>query len=101
MSPCMEEIVFDLIRSVPVSVIARKFHNTMERMIVEECVKASHETGIKQVVLAGGVFQNKLLLAGVMLALKRENLHAFTAYQFPVNDGGIALGQLMVAAELE
>ena len=51
-----------------------------------------------QVVLSGGAFQNALLIGGVESALVSEGLKVMTAKSFPVNDGGVALGQAAVAS---
>jgi hydrogenase maturation protein HypF len=50
------------------------------------------------VVLSGGVFQNSLLLTGLIKALEEKNFQVFTHSKVPANDGGISLGQAMVAA---
>jgi hydrogenase maturation protein HypF len=55
------------------------------------------ETGLKRVALSGGCFQNRLLLEGLIETLEEQGLTVFSHQQVPTNDGGIALGQAVVA----
>ena len=77
--------------------IAAKFHNTVARMINELCQVISDKTGITQVVLSGGVFQNRLLLGKAVSLLEADGFDVFTHRQVPTNDGGISLGQVVIA----
>ena len=52
----------------------------------------------KQIVLTGGCFQNKYLLENTVLQLRAVNLSPYWHQRIPSNDGGIALGQAVVAA---
>jgi hydrogenase maturation protein HypF len=56
------------------------------------------ETGFNRVVLSGGCFQNRLLLEGCLEILNRSGFEVFTHCDVPTNDGGIALGQAVIAA---
>ena len=78
--------------------MARAFHSAVVRMVVDVCVLGRAETGVDQVVLSGGVFQNALLLEEVPAALAAEGFRVFRHARVPANDGGISLGQLAVAA---
>jgi hydrogenase maturation protein HypF len=84
-------------RTSPATVSAR-FHNTVARMISCLCSTISGETGLKQVVLSGGVFQNRLLLRKTISRLHEDGLEVLTHRRIPCNDGGISLGQAVVAA---
>ncbi|HBF35897.1 MAG TPA: carbamoyltransferase HypF [Firmicutes bacterium] len=75
------------------SVISMKFHRTMAALIGEMVEKIYAQTGYKQVVLSGGVFQNRLLLDLAVEILHNEGFEVFLPEQIPLNDGGIALGQ--------
>jgi hydrogenase maturation protein HypF len=55
---------------------------------------------LDRVVLSGGVFQNSILLTGLTRALEERNFQVFSHQQVPTNDGGIALGQAVVAAAM-
>ena len=77
--------------------ISVKFHNTVARMIDEMCQLIANETAITRVALSGGVFQNRLLLRKTVSLLERSGFQVFTHKQVPCNDGGISLGQTVVA----
>jgi hydrogenase maturation protein HypF len=77
--------------------ISVKFHNTVARMIDEMCHLIGDETGISQVALSGGVFQNRLLLRKAVNLLESSGFQVFTHRQVPCNDGGISLGQSVIA----
>jgi len=77
--------------------IAAKFHNTVAQMVRELCQVISDKTGITQVVLSGGVFQNRLLLGKAVSLLEADGFDVFTHRQVPCNDGGISLGQVVIA----
>jgi hydrogenase maturation protein HypF len=61
------------------------------------CQVISGSTGLNQVVLSGGVFQNRLLLRKAVGLLETGGFQVFTHRQVPTNDGGIALGQAVIA----
>ncbi len=67
-------------------------------MITEMCRLIAQETGLTQVALSGGTFQNRLLLKLTAAALEREGLSVLTHHLVPCNDGGISLGQAVVAS---
>ena len=69
----------------------------MVHMVVEMCRLIAKETNINQVALSGGVFQNRLLLKLATTALEREGFSVLTHKLVPCNDGGISLGQAVVA----
>lgn len=92
----VKNIVDDLQRGVPVSVISEKFHNTIAFIISEISERVGRETGIRDVVLSGGVFQNALLLGKSVEELSRRGLNAYTHSRVPPNDGGLALGQAVI-----
>ncbi len=77
--------------------ISVKFHNTIAKMVNEMCQAIANETGIKQVALSGGVFQNRLLLGKTVNLLETNDFQVFTHMQVPTNDGGISLGQAVIA----
>lgn len=95
--PMFEQIVDELMRGVPEPIIARKFHNTVADFMVEACRFIAEETGLRKVVLSGGTFQNVLLLRLLLSRLHELGLEVFCHNRVPPNDGGIALGQAMVA----
>ena len=93
-------IVEDLKRRVPASFIASKFHNSIADIVKDVSLKIKERTGIGKVALSGGVFQNRLLLG---LALRKLTERGFICYyqkKVPPNDGGISLGQAIIANEI-
>jgi hydrogenase maturation protein HypF len=90
-------VVQDVKNQIPVPVISLKFHHTMAELITEMCKLVAKESGINQVALSGGVFQNRLLLRLVTSALQREGFSVLTHHLVPCNDGGISLGQAVIA----
>lgn len=90
-------IVNDLHNHTPRPRIAARFHNTVARMVLETCQKISPGTGNKNVALSGGVFQNRLLFREAIALLEEAGFKVYTHRQVPCNDGGISLGQVMVA----
>ena len=88
----------DVEAGVPVSVIARRFHDAMVSAIVmaAELVRALY--GIETVVLSGGVFMNRYLTEHALAALAATGFTAAINRDLPPNDGCISLGQAVVAA---
>jgi len=78
-------------------VIAERFHSGLALMLADAVSRISRDTGIKQVALSGGVFQNRTLLSLSMAGLERRGFKVFANEQVPANDGGIALGQVYYA----
>jgi len=93
----LSAIVEDLHQGIPKATISAKFHNTVAQMVCEMCQLMAKSTGINQVALSGGVFQNRLLLREVMSLLESAGFSVLTHKQVPCNDGGIALGQAVIA----
>jgi hydrogenase maturation protein HypF len=79
--------------------LARGFHEGLADGLARACQGIRRQTGLEQVVLSGGCFANALLLEGLRGRLLRAGLQVFTHEQVPCGDGGLALGQAVVAAE--
>ncbi len=90
-------VIKDFNNKRPNPIIAARFHNTIARMILESCQAISAKTGITEVALSGGVFQNRLLLRKATALLESAGLRVYTHHQVPCNDGGISLGQVVIA----
>jgi hydrogenase maturation protein HypF len=82
---------------VTVSMLSLKLHRTIAQVTVAMCGKIAQNTGIKQVALSGGVFQNRLLLKLTAAGLKQAGFQVFTHHLVPCNDGGLSLGQAVIA----
>ncbi len=93
----LSAIIEDLQHGVCRGKISVRFHNTVAQMISDMCGLMADETGITQVTLSGGVFQNRLLLRKAISLLEDSGLHVLTHRQVPCNDGGISLGQAIIA----
>ena len=79
-----------------VAKISANFHRTLIYYIGQMAKQCCEERHISHIVLCGGVFQNRILLEGVMQELQEYTVHVPT--QSPMNDGGIALGQLWLGS---
>jgi hydrogenase maturation protein HypF len=90
-------IVEDLFQGVSQSSISAKFHNTVARIILDMCRLIAKKTGINQVALSGGVFQNRLLFRKLVPLLESSGFMVLVHKQVPCNDGGISLGQAVIA----
>ena len=96
-APVLRGVVSDLRRGVDRAVISAKFHNTIAEIIVGVSQAAREREGINRVALSGGVFQNMYLLGRTLDGLKRQGFDALIHHRVPTNDGGIALGQAVIA----
>ena len=90
-------IVGDLAYGAPSSRISGKFHQTISRLIVETCETIRSREKLNRVVLSGGVFQNIFLLSLVTEGLRKSGFEVYTHHLVPTNDGGISLGQAVIA----
>lgn len=80
--------------------LAYKFHMDISRALYTECVKAREKHGISEVAVSGGVFQNKLLMEDLLARLRDDGFKVYYNISVSPNDGGIALGQTFVAANI-
>jgi len=92
--PLLEAVLEDVRRGVPRSVIAARFHNGL----VSAAVSVAGAVGEERVALSGGCFQNRLLTERLAAALERAGHTVLLHAQVPPNDGGVSLGQIVVAA---
>jgi hydrogenase maturation protein HypF len=85
-------------RGRPAHELAAMFHESLACGITNVCVRLAAASSVNRVALSGGVFQNSLLLGRVEHLLREHDLFVYTNQQVPANDGGISLGQALVAA---
>jgi hydrogenase maturation protein HypF len=78
--------------------LARVFQRTVAEAAAECCGQLAERTGLARVVLSGGCFQNRLLAQDLSRLLAKRGLMVYSHRLVPPNDGGIALGQILVAA---
>lgn len=83
--------------AVPPADIARRFHSTLAVATAAVCELIREASGVSRVVLSGGSFQNRLLAEGVCDELSKRGFSVFTHRLVPPNDGGLALGQAVIA----
>ena len=95
--PLLCGIINDLKAGVPIAVISAKFHNAVAEMVSEMCCLIRERDGLSKVALSGGVFQNLYLLKRTLSQLQRKGFTPYIHHQVPCNDGGIALGQAVIA----
>jgi len=95
-----KEILSDIQEGLSPSLISTKFHNTIMDVVVSTVKGARRDFDIDKVVLSGGTFQNKYLSEQIENRLTDENFKIFISAKIPVNDAGIALGQLFVASQI-
>jgi hydrogenase maturation protein HypF len=91
--PLIRAITLDRRAGIPVPLIAARFHNALVEWILE----VATQVGLNQIVLSGGVFQNRYLTERAVAVLESRGFEVFTHHLVPPNDGGIALGQLVMA----
>jgi hydrogenase maturation protein HypF len=93
-APVLRAVIGDLRDGVPAGVIGARFHRAVATLIVD--LAAAVQDGTETVALSGGVFQNVLLLESSLKGLRDTGFKVITHRRVPPNDGGIALGQLVV-----
>ncbi|MDQ6980678.1 MAG: carbamoyltransferase HypF [Ghiorsea sp.] len=95
--PMWLTLLNDLKDGVSPADIAAKFHQTMIHVVSEQAKNLAHAVECDQIVLSGGVFQNKLLLEGVQQRLQAQGFDILIPRDYPLNDGGLSLGQAVIA----
>ncbi|MGE5695265.1 MAG: carbamoyltransferase HypF [Candidatus Sericytochromatia bacterium] len=93
-APVLTAVIADARTDVPAGVIGSRFHRAVADMVVE--LAGRHADASRTVALSGGVFQNALLLKLLLDGLRDGGFHVITHHRVPPNDGGIALGQLLI-----
>lgn len=90
-------ILADLEQGKEKAEIAHRFHHTVAAMVLKGVTEVQAQTGLRRVVLSGGVWQNPYLLSLTEEVLTTHGFEVFTHRQVPANDGGLALGQAVAA----
>ncbi|HEX4652106.1 MAG TPA: carbamoyltransferase HypF [Granulicella sp.] len=97
--PMMRGVARDVASGKSVGAVAARFHNTVSAAIVEVCCRIRRSDGLDRVCLSGGSFQNVYLMGRTAAELRRLGFGVFLHAMVPANDGGIALGQAVIANE--
>ena len=93
----LKRVIEDLRENKSASLIGARFHQTVCMMALEASKYAHQKSGVNEVILSGGVWQNQTLLDMARVALSRNDFVVFTHQKTPANDGGLALGQAAIA----
>ncbi|WP_371573144.1 carbamoyltransferase HypF [Streptomyces sp. NBC_01314] len=97
-APVLVAIVGDLRAGVEPALIAARFHRGVTALVRAMCARARERHGLDTVALTGGVFANTLLSSACAAGLREDGFTVLRHHLVPPGDGGLALGQLMVAA---
>jgi hydrogenase maturation protein HypF len=93
----LSAIVEDVRANESVGMIGARFHRTIAEIAVEICRQAREIANLNEVALSGGVWQNQILLDLVRDGLRQNGFVVYFHQQVPSNDGGLALGQAVIA----
>ena len=96
--PLFEELLNDLASGVSVCDISARFHNTIAYLLLDEGKRLLKQTGVSRVVISGGCFQNKRLTEQLQRLFAEAGIPLYVPGRIPCNDGGVAVGQLAIAA---
>ena len=93
----LDSLLIDYLKNIDKGVIGNRFHNTLAKiaLTVSELMRKNY--GLNKVVLSGGCFQNQLLLKKTILQLQNQGFEVYIHKNVPTNDGGISLGQAVIA----
>jgi len=97
--PLFEAIIIDLHENIPIQTLSARFHNSIVQLSMDACKLIRSENNINTVALSGGVWQNKVLLENTIKKLKNEQFDVMIHQKIPTNDGGISLGQALIASK--
>jgi len=95
----IQGIIDDVKRGIANPLISAKFHNSIVNMTLQVCTILRDRTGLTDVVLSGGVFQNNFLFSRLLKKLTSNGFKVYFPQKIPCNDGGISLGQAVIACE--
>jgi hydrogenase maturation protein HypF len=90
-------VVEAMLAEKPTATISSRFHRTMADVVVAGCERIREAGGVSAVVLSGGTFQNLLLVGQVVELLAGKGFVIYRHRRVPTNDGGLALGQAVLA----
>ncbi len=91
------KLVDDFRKGITIPALSAKFHNSIVTLLSNVCQSMRKSTGCSVVALSGGVWQNVLLLQKTLKNLRDHHFQVLCHHQIPCNDGGLSLGQAMIA----
>lgn len=96
--PLFEALIRDIQGGVAAGLISRRFHGGLTRILSRVAVLVRERTKLDRICLSGGSFQNVTLLERLVARLDDEGFEVYTHSEVPAGDGGLSLGQALVAA---
>jgi len=96
----IQTVVSNVKAGVGIGEIAYRFHEGLAQILAAATIHAAEMTNIQEVVCSGGVFMNQFLLSRLDKLLENAGFSVYTHREVPANDGGVALGQAVIAAAL-
>jgi hydrogenase maturation protein HypF len=93
-----EALLHDLKNDAPTAEMSQRLHNGMVQVFAQIAERMRDETGLNRACLSGGVFSNAYLCGGLESRLSSAGFEVFTQTEVPAGDGGLSLGQAMIAA---
>jgi hydrogenase maturation protein HypF len=96
--PVIEALIADIHNGTAIPTLSARFHNGVANMVREGCKQIRGETGLKEIILSGGVWQNMALVDRTVRGLRNAGFDVKIHHQVPANDGGLSLGQALVGA---
>jgi hydrogenase maturation protein HypF len=94
----LRSLLADIYSDISIPVISARFHNGLANLSYQVCAEIRNKTGINEVALSGGVWQNMALLERVIRTLREDGFVVYFHRRVPANDGGLSLGQALVGA---
>jgi hydrogenase maturation protein HypF len=94
----LEAVIRDVRAGLAAGTVGGRFHRTVRSIAVSAARAVRAERGIREVALSGGVWQNALLFEITTAALQEAGFEVYTHHHVPTNDGGLALGQAVIAS---
>jgi hydrogenase maturation protein HypF len=99
-SAAIRAVVENIFAGKSLEEIASSFHATLTAAFAAMSLEMRKLTGINRVALSGGCFQNRILLEGTVVELKKNDFEVYCHHQVPANDGGVSLGQAVIAGSV-
>ena len=99
-SAAIRAIVENMFSGKSIEEIASVFHSTLAAAFAAMSFEMRKLTGNNRVALSGGCFQNRVLLEGTVAELKKNSFDVYYHSQIPANDGGVSLGQAVIAGSI-
>ena len=94
----IQSLTADALAGVPIQKISARFHNGLAEVCRVVCLDMREKFGVNEVALSGGVWQNITLLGRSLSLLQESGFRVYIHQQVPTNDGGLSLGQAVIAA---